>query len=495
MTNQFDLPPLPPLPVQSPDLPAGTDPIRQTAPYGSSHAAAGSSRASMPMSPKYGVPTPANATERIAPLSTPAAPLHPPQLPMYADVRMQSPVMYRRGRGSTRAPREQFAARVRPNAATAPGTFGPATTRPAQSGLRQSNTPWGAIIATAAITALVVSAANAMLDRAFAPAPAEASVPEAPAQVISEQDWTVAAASAGESVVSIKLRDGNQTSQGSGVVWDTDGHIVTNHHVIELATVTDATEITVLVDNQSFTAELVGSDAATDLAVLKVNGLPDQVVPMPQGDSEKVQIGENVMAIGSPLGLHDSFTTGIVSALDRPVTTGKTEGNSVVTNAIQTSAPLNPGNSGGALVNHRGELIGINSSIATVGGAKSGSIGIGFAIPQQLVTQVANELIKDGKVAHAWLGISTVDGAAADGSGTRVGAEVRSIEPTGPSSGVGIQPGDVIIRVGDTEISGASQLVGEVRTYLAGDEVTVEYLRDGKTHTVDVTLGESPTLN
>lgn len=351
------------------------------------------------------------------------------------------------------------------------------------------------IVATAAMTALAVSAGGEFIDRAFreeAPVVEQAAPEEAVVDEVTgmDGDWSSVAAVAGQSVVSVQSKLEQGTSQGSGVVWDDQGHIVTNHHVID-----GASEITVLVGNRGYTATLVGSDAATDLAVLEVAELPSEAAPIQRGEMSQVDIGDPVMAIGSPLGLDGSYTTGIVSALDRPVTTGNERDQPVVTNAIQTSAPLNPGNSGGALVNDRGELIGINSSIATVGGTRSGSIGIGFAIPGDLVEQVTTSLIENGKVEHAWLGLTATDGQQPVGDGSvQIGAEIASIDERGPSARAGLQAGDLITRVDDTTIAGSTQLVGEVRTYMVGDTVEVEVLRDGNPMTVNVTLEKSPVL-
>lgn len=390
----------------------------------------------------------------------------------------------RRGQGSTRARRP----RVTNGAGRA-------------SSQRQSNAPAAhfptlTVVVTAAITALIVGAGGELLDRVIEPQSQQAAQAQ-PAQVDTaggSTGWTAVATTSGASVVSVQAASDTGRSQGSGVVWDDNGHIVTNHHVIA-PTGTPSSEISIAIGNHAYTATLVGSDPATDLAVLKVERLPDEARPIAKANVDDVAIGDDVMAIGSPLGLDGSYTTGIVSALDRPVSTGEQRDQSVVTNAIQTSAPLNPGNSGGALVNARGELIGINSSIATLGGAKSGSIGIGFAIPGDLVANVTDALIQDGKVSHAWLGVSAVDGEQPVGNGAmQMGAEIASVDDAGPGKAAGLQPGDLIVRVGNTDITSATQLVGEVRTYKSGEDVTIRVLRGGQPIEVQVTLGTSPTL-
>jgi len=219
---------------------------------------------------------------------------------------------------------------------------------------------------------------------------------------------------------------------------------------------------------------------------------------MTVGDSTALEVGDGVMAIGSPLGLSGSYTTGIVSALNRPVNTGEVSGNAVVTNAIQTSAALNPGNSGGALVDATGQLVGINSSIATLGtdsSGTSGSIGIGFAIPTVLVQNVAQQLIDTGEVEHAWLGTANTDGQAELDGSTVLGAEVQEVTADGPSDDAGVKKGDLIIAVNGQDISSSSSLVGTVRTLKAGDTATLTVIRDGKQIDIDVKLGVSPSLN
>lgn len=394
-------------------------------------------------------------------------------------------VVYRRGQGSTRAQRPDTKKTALNTSSTSRSTAAP-----------RHHFPILPVVATAAITALVVGAGAELIDRVVEPPSAQVDQ-VSPGQVYgggSPDGWTEVAKSAGASVVSVQAAGDSGRSQGSGVVWDDNGHIVTNHHVIAPSG-TASNEISIAIGNHAYRATLVGSDPATDLAVLKVENLPEAVHPIAKANVDEVAIGDEVMAIGSPLGLDGSYTTGIVSALDRPVSTGAQRDQSVVTNAIQTSAPLNPGNSGGALVNVRGELVGINSSIATLGGAKSGSIGIGFAIPGDLVANVADALIQDGKVAHAWLGVSAVDGEQPVGNGAmQMGAEIASVDESGPGKAAGLQKGDLIVRIGTTDITSATQLVGEVRTYKAGVDVTVTVLRAGQPMDVRVTLGTSPTL-
>src|SRR6478672_5783987 len=224
-------------------------------------------------------------------------------------------------------------------------------------------------------------------------------------------DWAVTSASVTPSVVSISIETQQGSGKGSGVILDRAGHVVTNNHVV--AGLGGGAQITVtLQDQRTYSASVVGTDPATDLAVIKLEGAPSDLKPIALGDDSKLKVGEPVMAVGNPLGLAGTVTTGIVSALNRPVTTsqdsapdpfGQSQGSGepVVTNAIQTSAAINPGNSGGALVNAGGQLVGINSSIASVsgsssGGGQSGNIGIGFAIPVNEVKAIAEQLIQTG---------------------------------------------------------------------------------------------------
>src|SRR6478752_4090794 len=232
----------------------------------------------------------------------------------------------------------------------------------------------------------------------------------------SAPDWAATSGVVVPSVVSISIDSQQGSAKGSGVIIDKSGHVVTNNHVV--SGLGQGSQITVtLNDQRSYSASVVGTDAATDLAVIKLDNAPSDLKPIAFGDATRLTVGEPVMAVGNPLGLAGTVTTGIVSALNRPVTTEDSSGGDqlgqqpptgepVVTNAIQTSAAINPGNSGGALVNAGGQLVGINSSIASLGSSgssQSGSIGIGFAIPVNEAKSIASQLIKDGSAKHALL--------------------------------------------------------------------------------------------
>ncbi|OLT24001.1 hypothetical protein BJF81_08955 [Ornithinimicrobium sp. CNJ-824] len=320
-----------------------------------------------------------------------------------------------------------------------------------------------------------------------------------PVSFAEDQDWAAVAASVTPGVVSIDVVGRQGQGSGSGVVWDTQGHVVTNAHVVGAA---EQVQV-VLSDGRRYPASVVGQDPSSDLAVLALENAPADLEPVAVGDDGALAVGDPVMAIGNPLGLSGTVTTGIVSALDRPVTTratGTTPGGDpvateVVTNAIQTSAAINPGNSGGALVNAAGELVGINSSIAALpaaGASQAGSIGIGFAIPAAKVQVITDQLIADGTAEHAFLGVGLRDGAAEADGAALTGAEVRQVEPGSPASEAGIQDGDLVVAIDGEQVRSAIALVGQVRERASGEQVELEVVRDGERVQVTVTLATRP---
>jgi putative serine protease PepD len=356
----------------------------------------------------------------------------------------------------------------------------------------------GPLIATAAIAAILASTATAGLtwaladtDRAAAPAataPAADDEPSAtlPVSSAGQPDWQAVADAVRPSVVAIAVQSAAGSGEGSGVIIDDAGNILTNDHVVN-----DAQQVRVtLADGRVFKAEVVGTDPTTDLAVIRLVDPPDDLVPAVIGDSDAVAVGASVMAVGNPLGLDSTVTTGIVSALDRPVSTGSLSGSEpVVTNAIQVDAAINPGNSGGPLFNAAGEVIGITSSIATLsGGASSGSIGLGFAIPGNLAERIAGELIADGTAEHAFLGVSLSDGTATSDGSTRLGAVVEDVSDGSPAADAGLQAGDVVVAIDDDPVSGALSLTAFVRERATDDTVALTVVRDGETLKVPVTL-------
>ena len=322
----------------------------------------------------------------------------------------------------------------------------------------------------------------------------------------SSPDWTAVAKAVAPSVVSINVTTQQGEAAGSGVVYDKQGHIVTNNHVVEGAGSNGSITVT-LADGRTYDATVVGTDPSTDLAVIKLASVPSDLTPISLGDSDALVVGDPVMAVGNPLGLSGTVTTGIVSALDRPVSTSSSEQQSpfgqqgatsepVVTNAIQTSAAINPGNSGGALVNAKGELIGINSSIASLGssnGSQGGNIGIGFAIPVKEARSIADQLIKSGTAEHAFLGVTTRDTVAQDGSAKRAGAQIAGVTSGTPAANAGLKQGDVVIAVNGNSVDSSTALVAQVRERTAGEKVTLTILRDGKRQDVQVTLAVKPS--
>jgi S1-C subfamily serine protease len=287
-------------------------------------------------------------------------------------------------------------------------------------------------------------------------------------------------------VVSIEVTAGQGGGVGSGVMIDPQGYVLTNAHVVSMATKESQAKITaVFIDGSRIDAKVVGTDPKTDLAVIKVPVANPTVVQI--GKSGDLQAGDSVIAVGSPLGLENSVTSGIVSALHRPVTAGGENGDPPVTyDAIQTDASINHGNSGGALVDSTGALVGINSAIATGGaGPNAGSIGIAYAIPADDAIKIARALIKDGRVTHADIGVN----AASVSANTSEGARVQNLADGGPAAKAGIAEGDVIVKVGDRMVRNAAELTVAVREHNPGEVVPVQLVRQGTQLTVDVTLG------
>ncbi|PWW21130.1 S1-C subfamily serine protease [Geodermatophilus normandii] len=286
-------------------------------------------------------------------------------------------------------------------------------------------------------------------------------------------------------VVSIEVRIGDAGATGSGVVVDgANGYIVTNNHVISGADGVDGAEIrAVFSDGSGSSARIVGRDPASDIAVVKVE--KPGLVTASLGDSDDVVVGDPVVAIGSPLGLAGTVTSGIVSALDRPVRlAGEGSDTNAVISAVQTDAPINPGNSGGALVDATGAVIGINTAIASLGG---GSVGLGFAIPIDSARTIAEQLIATGSAVHATLGVNTRSVT----DGTRDGALVLNVEPDSPAADAGIREQDVVIGVDDQPVGSSEELAVAVDAHAPGDVVTIELVRGGSSTTVQATLAQA----
>ena len=293
------------------------------------------------------------------------------------------------------------------------------------------------------------------------------------------------------SVVSIQFTGASGSGSGSGIVISKDGLVLTNNHVVESAA--DGGTLTVnFPDGTSSAADIVGRDPSADLAVIRVDKR-DGLVPAALGSSDALEVGQTVVAIGSPLGLTGTVTTGIVSAKNRPVTAGSGDAGapSSVLNAIQTDAAINPGNSGGALVNLKGEVVGINSAIATLGaatGSQSGSIGLGFAIPIDQAKWIVDQLVATGVATHAQLGVSV-----GDATGDVLGAELQSVESGTAAADAGLESGDVVTGFDSQAIDSADSLVAAVRSIEPGSSVTIDYVRNGDTASATVTLENAPT--
>lgn len=299
-------------------------------------------------------------------------------------------------------------------------------------------------------------------------------------------NWTAVSSKVSNAVVSISTTVEGGASKGSGAIIDKDGHVVTNNHVVS-----GAKSIVVTLSNGDlYEADVVGTDSTTDLAVIQLKNPPSNLTTVEFADSSKVAVGEPIMAIGNPLGYDDTATTGIVSALNRPVSVMDEDNQTIVTNAIQIDAAVNPGNSGGPTFNAAGQVIGINSSIASTASSEEnvGSIGIGFAIPSNLVKRVANEIIKNGKVEHVALGVTIKNTTVTADGVTRAGTEVQALVSGGPAEKAGIVKGDVIVAYDGLAVTNNYSLLGFVRAAAMGSTAKLTVVRDGKVMDVDVTL-------
>lgn len=338
------------------------------------------------------------------------------------------------------------------------------------------------------------------------------------AVVVNDTDsvtWVTGAASAAApSVVTINVVSNAGSGNGSGVFLTADGYVLTNTHVVTLDGATAQVKIQVKTsDGHVYPAKMVGTDPINDLAVIKVDA-PISFTPIVFADSSKINVGDRVVAIGAPLGLANTVTEGIVSALNRTIQVASAaapensdgglgglqlftgSGTAVNLRVIQTDAAINPGNSGGALVNSQGQLVGINVAIASAGnGGQSGNIGVGFAIPSNVAERISKEIMKTGKASHGLLGASVSDSTGDNGDlGFTVGAEVRELTPGGAAEKGGIKVGDVITKFNNEPITNAGELTSAVRQEPAGAKALVELIREGKTITLNVVLGDAEDL-
>jgi len=332
-------------------------------------------------------------------------------------------------------------------------------------------------------------------------------------------NWvTGAAAKASPSVVTISVSSASSAGSGSGVVLSESGYILTNTHVVTLDGTTAAPTIEVKTsDDRVYAAKVIGTDPTNDLAVIKINAL-QKLVPITFADSTKINVGDSVVAIGAPLGLDATVTSGIVSALNRTIQVdssaapsgkdglgglqffnGSSSATPINLNVIQTDAAINPGNSGGALVNNQGQLLGINVAIASAGSSgttQSGSIGVGFAIPSTTAKRIANEIISTGKASHAMLGALVSDALSSSSDASfAVGAKIEEITPGSAADKAGLTKGDVVVEFAGQRVESASDLTALVRQQPAGAQVSLKLNRGAKTLTLTVTLGDAVNLN
>ena len=324
--------------------------------------------------------------------------------------------------------------------------------------------------------------------------------------------WVSAASlTALPSVVTINVGSSTSGGSGSGVFLTSDGYILTNAHVVTLDGQTGEPTVEVQTfDKRTYSAKIIGTDPINDLAVIKVDS-PIIFTPIDFADSSAINVGDSVVAIGAPLGLAASVTSGVVSALNRTIAVADSSspdkngsglqlwqgsGSAPVSlRVIQTDAAINPGNSGGALVNSAGKLIGINVAIASTGsssGGQSGNIGVGFSIPSNVAQRVSQEIIKNGKASHALLGAMVSDEPfnSASSSSFSVGAMIKEVVVGGPAEKAGLKAGDLVTKFNGETILEAGDLTAAVRWEAASAEATLEFLRDGKTQTLRLTLGQ-----
>lgn len=370
----------------------------------------------------------------------------------------------------------------------------------------------GAMIAIGSIASAGVGAGAAVTAYSLISTPAPIVVNNA-----ESVNWvTAAAAVASPSVVTVNVSSSQSAGNGSGEFLTADGYILTNTHVVTLDGESASVDIEVKTfDGKIYKARVIGTDPTNDLAVIKVDA-PVEFTPIKFADSSKLNVGDNVVAIGAPLGLAQTVTKGIVSALNRTIQVANSAapsngsnndgfgglqffngtGSSINLSVIQTDAAINPGNSGGALVDEKGRLIGVNVAIANAGSTgQSGSIGVGFAIPSNIAKRIANEIIKSGSASHALLGAMVSDATNSSNQASfSIGAKVEKLTPGGAAEKGGVQVGDVIVKFNGNAISSASELTAAVRQLAANTKASLELVRGGKNVTLEVTLGNANDL-
>ncbi|GAA2547254.1 S1C family serine protease [Pseudonocardia hydrocarbonoxydans] len=348
--------------------------------------------------------------------------------------------------------------------------------------------PMTGIVAAALIAGLVGGGAGfggayALLGDGSRPSTTLTSSAAAPAANADPGTVAGAAAVATPSTVDIRVPLAQGTAEGSGIVLTADGAVLTNNHVV--AGATGPISVT-LADGTAYEATVVGSSPSYDLAVLRLQGASG-LTPATLGSSADLQVGQQVVAIGSPQGLTGTVTTGIVSAFDRTVAVQGEDGSAVVYNGLQTDAPINQGNSGGPLVDLQGRVVGVNSAIATGSSESTGSIGLGFAIPVDQAQRVAQEILDTGAATKPVLGVQG-NPAAGDGGGAQIGA----VEPGSAAAQAGLAAGDVVTKVDDARVEDFADLVARIGARTPGEQVTLTVTAGGAERTVEVTLGSAP---
>lgn len=432
------------------------------------------------------------------------------------------------------------------------GTRG--ATNPLQNSLTWAATPgdkteksrpgWGALIGVAVAASLLSTGGLYAIEQSgllgnerettsstlFNPEDKNVATPEPVANSNSQNpNWQAVAKAVRPAVVAISVETNNGSDQGSGSIIDSKGHILTNNHVVAGAADGNGIITVELYDGRLYKAKIVGRDVLTDLAVIKIENPPKDLTVAPLGNSDDLKVGESVAAIGNPLGLSSTVTTGIVSALNRPVRVQAVQGGGsesgqdmdpfglrryfgggtlktpqpekstapteVTTNAIQVDAAVNPGNSGGPLFDSRGRIVGVTSSIASLSGSggsngegQAGSIGLGFAIPINQASMIATQLIDHGEAVHAALGVVVGQEVATVDKVSRLGARVQEINSGSAADKAGLKEGDVITMIDGKPVKGSLSLVGFVRQYAVGDTVELTVVRDGKEQKIPVTL-------
>ncbi|KUI24133.1 peptidase S1 [Mycobacterium sp. IS-1742] len=392
-------------------------------------------------------------------------------------------------------PQQQFRAPYDPYRGAAQPTAVVPQPRPVQKRSRAGALTAGAL-AVAVVSAGIGGGVATMVqqDRPSFGSSITGAAPSVPAAALPAGSVEQVAAKVVPSVVKLETNLGRASEEGSGIILTSDGLILTNNHVVAAAADRPgapggAQTKVIFSDGRSASFTVVGTDPSSDIAVVRAENVSG-LTPITLGSSSDLRVGQDVVAIGSPLGLEGTVTTGIISALNRPVAAGgDTRNQNTVLDAIQTDAAINPGNSGGALVNMNGELVGVNSAIATMGGdsaqAQSGSIGLGFAIPVDQAKRIADELIQNGSASHASLGVQVSNDAATDG------AKIVEVNDGGAAAAAGLPSGVVVTKVDDRVINSADALVAAVRSKAPGEKVTLTYLDpSGKPQSVQVTLGK-----